>query len=112
MRMAVCVVEVAFVVEVVVLLDVLLVDVIVVVVVLVVEVVVAGIVVVAVAVGKIGDEIEVDCSAHGSCSVFTQRHADSSKTWKNLLNSFSLIKQKLFHYETADFRILTNSPYI
>ena len=80
MRMAVCVVEVAFVVEVVVLLAVLLVDVIVVVFVLVVEVVVSGIVVVAVAVGKIGDEIEVDCSVHGSCSVFTQRHADSSKT--------------------------------
>ena len=90
--MTVCVVEAVFVVKVVVLLDLLLVDVIVVVVVLVVEVVVAGIVVVAVAVGKIGDEIEVDCSAHGSCSVFTQRHADSSKTWKNLLNSFSLVQ--------------------
>ena len=89
--MAVCVVEVAFVVEVVVLLVMLLVDVVVVLVVLVV-LVVAGIVVVAVAVGKIGDEIEVDCSAHGSCSVFTQRHADSSKTWKNLLNSFSLVQ--------------------
>ena len=94
MRMAVCVVKVAFVVEVIVLL-VVVVEV-VLLVVLVVELIVAGIVVVAAAVGKIGDEIELDCSVHGSCSVFTQRHADSSKTWKNLLNNFSLIQQKLF----------------
>ena len=47
---------------------------------LVVKLVVSGIVVVIIASDKIVDEMTVDWSRHGSCSVFTQRHADSSNT--------------------------------
>ena len=68
--MGLCVVEVDFVVIVVGLLAVVEVDV---------KLVVAFIDDVANDAGKIVDEIEEDSSAHGFCSVFTHRHADSSK---------------------------------